>query len=139
MGSQAISIYKTLNNTHQVAAAHYQLALFYSKIWTTQRDEKTSRIKLSLALNHFQNAHSYFIRNCIGMDGALTFIILCLDLSNLYSAVVFSQQQPSSSEIQHQIITPNIASFDCTIQALNCCIDTIQAFSNGSIQCTIRN
>merc|ERR1712176_536381 len=136
--SKALSIYTTLGNTHQVAAAHYQLALFYSKIWTCQRDEKITRIKLSLALKHFQSAHGYFIRNCIGNDGALTFVILCLDLSNLYSAVIFSSTHPLSSS-QLEIYSPNVASLDCTIQALNCCIDTLQAFSPDSIRCTIHN
>ena len=107
---KALRIYESMSNYHQIAATHYQLALFYSKIWACQRDEKKTHEKLASAFHHFNQGLAYFLKEVAGNE--VTLCLICLDIADLYATV--SGKEPLG-------------------KALDRCLDTAPAFSNDAL------
>ena len=104
----ARDIYRGLGIKEKVAAASYQLALYYSKVWTCKQSESCTRDKLSKAFHNLGEAHKYYFANLKTNETSL--ICLILDLSSLYSIAS--------------------ASYEWQEKALLCCLDTLSAFSS---------
>ncbi|GFH60743.1 hypothetical protein CTEN210_17219 [Chaetoceros tenuissimus] len=104
----AKDIYGSLGIKEKVAATKYQLALYYSKVWTCKRSESYTRDKLSKAFQNLADAHKYYFENLKTNETSL--ICLILDLSSLYSIAS--------------------ASYEWQEKALLCCLDTLPAFSS---------
>ena len=104
---RALDIYQSLNESHQFAATNYQLGLFFSKIWTNQRDESKTKEKLSQAFQHIATAHQFFSENVESNEP--TFVLVALELSDLYKSVTGYEK------------------------ALECCLDTVEAFSSKAV------
>mmetsp|Transcript_870 Transcript_870/g.1503 ORF Transcript_870/g.1503 Transcript_870/m.1503 type:complete len:1474 (-) Transcript_870:5-4426(-) len=109
---RARDIYLSLGIDHKVAAADYQLALYYAKIWTCQRDETLTKEKLSKAFSYFGQAHKYFFTHTESNEDTL--VCLLLDLCSLYSTTS--------------------TSYECQEKALLCCLDSCRAFSVESVK-----
>eukprot|EP00979_Chaetoceros_neogracilis_P018240 scaffold10558_cov241-Chaetoceros_neogracile.AAC.9 len=110
--SRAKEIYNSFQIHEQVAAADYQLALYYTKIWTRQNGEIQTRHKLSKAFHHLGQAHKYYFSHPISNEDTL--VCLILDLSALYSTTS--------------------GSYECQEKALLCCLDTCVAFSATAVK-----
>lgn len=108
---RALKIYEQSDNAHQAAAAHYQLALTYSKLWTCQLNETNTRKKLSKAFEHYSSAFNYFSIHSRGNEP--TFCLLCLDLASLYAAI------PGEEGL---------------MKSLGCCLDCCDTFSAEAIK-----
>jgi hypothetical protein len=108
---RARTIYEQLGNRHQASACHYQLALYYSKVWPCQSNEGKTREKLAAAFSHYNSALTYFASAVRGNE--VTYALLCLELSKLYSIV---------------------SGLDSTREALRVCLASEDAFSRAAIQ-----
>jgi len=110
--TRAKEIYYSFQVHEQVAAADYQLALYYAKIWTRQHDEMQTRLKLSKAFHHLGQAHRYYYSHPLSNEDTL--VCLILDLSALYSTTS--------------------GSYECQEKALLCCLDTCVSFSAAAVK-----
>jgi hypothetical protein len=125
-------IYETIGNVTQTAASHYQLALFYCKIWTRQRDESKTREKLSLAFSSFHTALKLFGET---MDGnEMNYSLVAIDLASFYSSL--SDEGALTKALRICIETSKAMSFEVIVRINASVVERDSGFEQLRAICT---
>ena len=79
---KALRIYEGLKNYRQVAAAHFHMGAFYSKMWSNLGTETRATTALKSALENYSRAYQYYSTQDIGP----TLVLISTDMYDLYMA-----------------------------------------------------